>query len=754
MIALLQKTRALSKAILERMREGKPPAVAPVLPEIERELEGRRFGSPLTRLRVAVPGHPIGGEDGKDIFRTFTELRADLELLYEALVKLSGRTLDTYEVFAVRKDRLALRIAQLRLEVATLLAKQGAGGRATISDSFNTLEFIDPIQSTAVIDLDEGTATLPPNATASVGYDGSRVQLVRKVLPPGSVESGAPFQSVFTPYRLDAWYTTIRLGEEASFRINATGVDYERGATEEVPVNGLRIEPTGPMHVAVEWSPDGFNYHPLAPEVSRVLRGATTVYFEPVNLGYLQFRFRAIEEAQTGVGSREIPIGVKRIELYRRAFSTTATLQSREFRFSEPVHSAVIEVESSTPYGTRIIPYLAQSPEGPWQPAGGGPVQFQSITQQELPITTVSPEASGVLSSPWVYFINPSLQPLPGTGEMIVGRNQVEIAAFPFDWRQMNDRTHIPEKEDWLRPMKETRAGFFESIGGIGSDITSTSFSTAKSPLAVDTRVSSWLVLAIVQGDGTFILQPGYNYRLRTYVWCPTATTLEDQQIGVVNNAGVEGTVIAPFSVYVNGTRIFQQDRSTVSSAGLSGAAYRATIPLLQGFNEVELLLQLPADLQVGQGGVAGSNVFLYFQPNLFSANLERDLGIQYIQAYEYPLRRRSEFDLRYNIPIGDRSSWAWKTEFNAETDIPQVVAALFPYDITNSRGSATLHPSYRTIDGVNAGSAASHLLRYPTELQDQDYRRLFCRFDLVMDPGSSTPPVIAGYRVLVNSIL
>src|SRR5581483_11836510 len=114
----------------------------------------------------------------------------------------------------------------------------------------------------------------------------------------------------------------------------------------------------------------------------------------------------------------------------------------------------------------------------------------------------------------------------------------------------------------------EVRSGVFAPVGALGTeDVTDTAFTDVRNPVGVDLRGDSFLTVALVQGNGSFVLQKAYNYRVRVYTWCPAAVTLESQKIGVVNPAasGGQAVVVAPLSLFVNGVKLFQQDVAATS---------------------------------------------------------------------------------------------------------------------------------------------------------------------------------------------
>ncbi|HYT44376.1 MAG TPA: hypothetical protein VEP90_18755, partial [Methylomirabilota bacterium] len=286
MIGRLQKSKILEQIIQAKMRFGRFPYLRDVIPTVNEFLKGRRLGAPLANLRPVVFGQPIGGSKGTDISSTFNELRDDLVLLYTALVDLAARNIDIYDIFAARRDRLTAKIRQVKLDIQTLLAQNSAASRSSITESFHTLDNIDLIQTTAKIDLIEGSASLPPNNSTSVKYNGTKIKLIKSILPPGGTQVGPSFQNIFSPYRLDAWYASLPVGSIYEAQVNVTGADYEKSNAEEVSVNAISIQPTGPIHIEISWSPDGQNWYSMNPAATITTSDVYTFHFTPISLGF------------------------------------------------------------------------------------------------------------------------------------------------------------------------------------------------------------------------------------------------------------------------------------------------------------------------------------------------------------------------------------------------------------------------------------------------------------------------------------
>jgi hypothetical protein len=753
MIARLQKTKLVEEILLKTLQSGVYPETSSVLEEVQAQLGNRAFGKPLTRLRPAVPGRPIGNTLGTDLYLTQLELREDLETLYTGLINLSARAVDAYSIFSVRRDRLSLKMAQLKVQAGTMLAQVSAGSRASVSDSFNTLEHVDLDRTNAYLELNEGVATLKPDNAQSVAYDGRRIRVTQLNRPLGAVELGMPFSAVFTAYRTDAWYVQVpSLESEYDVVVSVTGADYEQGDTEEVEVNALRVQPTGPLKLRLQWSPDGFNWHELEPGVDTLVTDQRTFHFQTIRAGYLRLRLKP----SGGVSNNAYVLGLKKIELFQRGYNTQTTLYSQEWTFSQPVHTVVAELEKETPSGTRIDSYLAQNPDGPWIKIGNGPVAFGTVRAPQITLKDFNPESD---LKRFYYSTVPDQYVLPESGELWGGRNQVHLSAFPWNWNASMDRDHLPMREDWQQPRGVVRQGIFGNRGELSSaDAVEDGWVEDRNPLAFqEYNGESYSVLAVTQSDGEFSLQPGYNYRVRSYLYCSTPLTLEGQKIGVVNPAdtgGISSAVVAPHSLYLNGVKVYERKDCVLSLDNLT-ESYQATLPLQQGWNELELLVQIPADLptlrETEDSGVSSGGIYLYFQPDVFN---HIDSIITESRAYREPWKKVSEFDLRYNVAPGRREVWSWWRD--ATTDA--VSGVLFNHNPANpTSGSVDFDEDapFYTVDGLNAGRVVELELRYTVERTDLDTdiypRSLWFRADLSKDPDATSPPLLHGYRLIVN---
>jgi hypothetical protein len=751
MISRLQKSALVEQVLRETLQAGIYPDRNAILLEAERRLGHRHFGAPLTQFRAAVPGLPIGGRDGQDLARNFHELLADLNLLYTALFQLSTRAIDLYDLFSMRRDSLSLKMAQLKVEAGTMLAQVHAASRDSVGDSFNTLEHTDQDRTNAFVDLDEGAVNLKPDSERSVSYDGSRIHVTRTIRPAGASDLGQPFSAVFSPYRTDAWYAQLPIGSVYEAQISVTGADYDAGDTAEVEINALRIQPTGPLRLTVQWSPDGRNWHDLEPVLDTVVTDQRTFHFEAITVGYL--RFRVAPSGNTTGGAPVV--GIKRLELLARGYGLSTSFYSSEWKFDDPVHTVVATLDAEVPFGTKIDSFLAQNADGPWVQIGQGPVHFGNVLDQKVDLTAFAAESD---TGRIYYAAIPDKYVLPESGELWAGSDQVELSAFPYDWGISMDRDHLPAREDWDSPKGMVRSAVFSPRGDLTlNEAAADGFVSDRNPLAIQSGDdASYGVLCITEPDGTFVLQPGYNYRLRAYVFCTTPQTLEGQKIGVINpedSGGLRTAVVAPHSLFLNGNKVYERKNCAVS-VDLLNDTYAATLPLVQGWNMVELLVQLPTDLETrrvtSDSGVSSGQILLLFQPDLFT---RADANWEEVRAYQTPWKKVSEFDLRYNVAPTVKEVWSWRLD---PTDA-SVSGVLFNHNPGNPvSGSADYveQTGYYTIDGLAAGRIAKLELRYTVERTDvvgTEPRSLWFRAELSKEEGVSQVPRLLQYGLLIN---
>lgn len=750
MIARLQKTALVEQVLQETLQAGIYPDRNAILQEAERRLGRRQFGAPFTQFRAAVPGLPIGGRDGRDLARNFQELLADLELLYTALFQLSTRAIDLYDLFSMRRDSLSLKMAQLKVEAGTLLAQVNAASRDSVGDSFNTLEHTDQDRTNAFVDLDEGAVNLKPDSENSVSYDGSRIRVVRTLRPAGASDQGQPFSAVFSPYRTDAWYAQVPNGATYEIQVSVTGADYDAGDTAEVEINALRIQPTGPLRFTVQWSPDGRNWHDLDPVLDTVVTDQRTFHFETITVGYLRFRM-----AGAGNTSGASVIGIKRLELMARGYNLSTSFYSTEWKFADPIHTVVASLETEVPFGTKIDSFLAQNADGPWVRISSGPIHFGNVLDQKVDLTAFAPESD---AGRIYYAAIPDKYVLPESGELWAGADQVELSAFPYDWGIGMERDHLPAREDWDSPKGMVRSGVFSPRGDLTlNEAGADSFADDRNPLAIQSANDrTYGVLCLTEPDGTWVLQPGYNYRLRAYIFCTSPQTLEDQKLGIINpedSGGTRTAIVAPHSLFLNGNKIYERKNCAVS-VDLLNDTYAATLPLQQGWNMLELLVQLPTDLEVKRttagSGVSSGQILLLFQPDLFT---QADANWEEVRAYQAPWKKVSEFDLRYNVAPAVKEVWSWRLD---PTDA-SVSGVLFNHNPGNPVSGTVDYvdeTGYYTIDGLAAGRIAKLELRYTVERTDVngvEPRSLWFRSELSKEEGTPQVPRLLAYSLLVN---
>ena len=99
MIGTRQKKYLLDVVLKKHLQKGIVPSIQTLINEAGRKLVGKIWGTPTTTLRPAVRGTRVGGENGTDIYDTYTELADDTTVLYEEIVNSAEKALTHYQSF-------------------------------------------------------------------------------------------------------------------------------------------------------------------------------------------------------------------------------------------------------------------------------------------------------------------------------------------------------------------------------------------------------------------------------------------------------------------------------------------------------------------------------------------------------------------------------------------------------------------------------------------------------------------------------
>lgn len=238
MLAKLQRDAAIRNAVNEAVKNGRDTNISKIIASIKDV-----FGRPLTTVRKAMYGRPIGGRDGRDIERTFTEVKSDLDRLYEAAISISNVSVKDYvamnaAISAIRaelsltKDRLNAIVAQ-----ANLSAEKSIAG--------DICKDADSLLTTCFIDYSTKQATLPITKYASIPVEGE----IKEVYPGKTLHNS--FSNALDGLDNTGWFAYL----EGPYTCTISNINKT--------VNGIYIKPASTITITAEYTNDGYNYYEL-----------------------------------------------------------------------------------------------------------------------------------------------------------------------------------------------------------------------------------------------------------------------------------------------------------------------------------------------------------------------------------------------------------------------------------------------------------------------------------------------------------
>jgi hypothetical protein len=543
------------------MKQGRIPKVSEVLDLLRKYMRGKSFGDPLTNFRPAVRGLPVGGQDGKDIERSFTEVREDLKVLFEELVNTEASNINSYDSFLTQKLSLERRLRDLLTETEKNLGMSQIGGIITFGDSFTDLSKIKSpwtenssgivsgsvLGTTAEINLAGGFATLPSDKSNSIRYQTDKIS-IRKIEIPNGATSRGNFLSTFNDFINDAWFVTNVSGTIV-IDIDITGIPPTLGNSDEVEINKINMELTSDTLVSIEWSNDGFNWNQIQSQNTSNSR-SLSMLFNPVFSGFLRISLSPLEIGDS--------VGVKSFSIYKTGFDSSARLESLPYLISDNigVSQAIVSINKEEPPGTSIRYSLGHSPSGSnysditWENINVASIPLSGVKENFLDIQGFQNESDLIqnsLTNLFIYEAPPSVDKAGfSSSKLFIGVNQFKVETFKKSWTSTGELAHHPRVEDWDGSIAvESGVMGLRSIlspeDQMGTD--TNSFIANKDFIGVSTLYpginKNTIYLPILPSqaevDKQFCLQPGYNYRLTTYIYCSEPQVIDNAHAFILN---------------------------------------------------------------------------------------------------------------------------------------------------------------------------------------------------------------------------
>jgi len=735
MIDSRQKLKVTNEAIRELLRSGKFPTTDMILAKTKEKMTGE-WGVPTATLRPAIYRAKIGGEDSKDIQRTFEEIKDDLSLLFSSIIDASDSMLSTYNLFSSRATAVKKRLHALEQSIDRNLDAIRYGSRYAIYDTFNDSMKVDQLLSTVNIDNEEGAATLPMTKQSTYAYDMSKARVIS--------EKGTAISSIRYILNDDnnVWIVTsdyeVALGLEEINPVKTVKLQ---------PIDAIYIDIATPLTISVEWTNDGYNYYQL---IGESLTTSKT------------FSFPRVEASQIRVRISGGEVGLKRLKLLKTSFAHFGSLYTVPLTVTSPnpddntsIISASLRMETELPIGTSIKGYIARGDEDNWIALSDSETMLKSPNINKTYISNVALDERSTSGAALCFYKFTGIPNgyINGTEILTKGEGQIFVEHFSYDWSYHDGSDHIPIPSDYSRPgvysayMTPIYYGMTDLISKSGD----TTLHDEATPIFMQdsektdgaVEIKDWLNIGIRDSSGNKILADKGNYRFTTYIFAPEEVTFYREKFLVYGQGSVEKQVVAPFSVYVNDMNVISSKYMATKRSemiGTEGFEYRASIRLKKGWNKYQIYLYSPgtsgnSDLTAEglQGGVYPYSIGFYssFNP------LGLDQGVYKTRCVEGTQRKVSEFELRQMVPIKDNNTWAISKTLSGGP------AVLLNYDPTSITTSSNF-------DGVNNGAKQLLVLECQS-YTDIPLNTVRLRFDFSKEENVNATPKLHSYELLLS---
>lgn len=777
MIAIRQKLKAVADATTALLKNGVSPDTTSVLKLAAKARGMQPWGAPLAKLRPAYPGGKIGGKDGRDIERTYEEIRQDIQTLYEEMVDTAGASLAGYNKFSARA-------AVLRSRILTCLQKAGyeytrvtTGGEICLSDTFTSGDSVDFAATNAELDFTGGFVTLPisPANVQAIQLDNSYVVSVE------TNQFASDFMEAFDGDSTKVWTANLN-GDKYVVRVKLQSTEATKLA------NAIAVDPITQIGITIEYSNDNYNFYTLVE--NKKIASYTKFHFDPRTMTDLRFSITA-----TGAAA------IRSIQLLKSAYETQAVLQSKillaKNAFFElmphtnqyvPISSMQVMVDADIPTGTRIDAYVApvtlsNGTDGTdvtpvpvvssFRRVTGDRIWFAASEQQRSSVSTAgfTPELSGSETT-HVYkhaFPNTSV-PIASSAKLYkggqLGDAYGQSGQFLVEYYNIGELAsgdYVPTAEDWNTSAAKQRGYFSPTIDYpasidplvSNSDILLANQTNGSTTMLTEAQnyyqqgkgeytegVRSRLVIGIVGNDSARLLTAKGMYRFSTWVWCPEDLSYANQPCFCYNLGGLGTPSIAPYTIYLNGGLV-ASDKYAHSANYLVEEDLDeklASFHYKHGWNNLEIYVYI-ADTTIGVTQadgtkVSSSAVGIYITPSPYY--IARTNPEVIVRAHKDPLRRVDEFTLRHSSALMDDTIWALSGEA-----LPSILLNTNP---------ATRVPSALYFDGIHMPEDPAFSVEYRTDAATAN-RPVGVVFRAVLsrDANSSQVPRLLGYSIVAN---
>lgn len=706
MLADRQLEKQIQLASLSLMKLGQFPDINTVLNLIRNRMQGSSFGSPLTKIRPAVIGSLIGGEDGKDINRTFYEIKEDLETLFEELYSAESDQISSYLSNLMRKESLIQRLTSLNSEAQQSVETKSAGGNLIIGDSFNSLSQIDMDISTIEPVLSQGYVTIPRAGSETRRFNSENIVISSINYPSGSRIYGDP-NSILNDYSDDA----LIIESDSSDISTEIILTLDPSLVSSYQINRLYISLSGPTNVSLYYSNDLSNWNNIC-ENQKVV-SERTFDFQSANVNYIKI----IVQGST--------VGIKRFVLFYLKHHLSAQLYSQEYQI--PIGLGINQISFSSitdiPAGSNIsfTGMKKVGSDSDWTLFDIANTTFL-LDQDEISYSFSSFKREdeiipGSISN--LYFglignlengsgINVST-PNFNKGILRKGKDQFLVEAFLLDRNLLPDGVVNPILSDWSNTNLNILSGFTNLIsnldcnsmqGNTSDSLYGNNTFLCQASVGQDLYSNNAMYFSILPYDANYTMQPKYNYKFTAWIYSQDNQVLYDQKAFILNPEFTTldtdllvDTKIANLSIYLNNENIFSTNEAVrpitdnIASAGVTENASAGYLPIgehyyaitaVTSFGETALSSWSSSGVTVSNGDTKTANISW----TLSTSNL-----IQYYKIYRKTINADSSITISFiKTALSTQNSTTDDgTEFISSVNPPTINAAVNLDSITNS---------------------------------------------------------------------
>lgn len=631
-------TQMVEDVLQESLQQGHLPSSSQFLSQLNQRLVHERLDEPRFQFR---PRREHETATASAYNEDFASIHHDLSLLYQTIIDQyeQGRThLDQFEIDRKQLD-VALNDIERNLDDQVLL-EGDAGWTTTKTETFDTMEHVDTLTTTADVDLSTHTVQIPRGKNTShrvFRRPALHFQLAPNLRPVTErLNVGGTPLDMLSDEATTSWQE-VYASQEQRIISGTLYADFD----EPTSMNRIVFHPqtVQPLQVTVEMTPDNQNWFALPyHESEKTVTGEAAWDFPAVRVRRLRFVLRKSEADYDNYRHKDHTysfaylFGMKHLSFHTMTFQEEAVLQTEAIPAvttrgdKYPVNKVSLETTEELPGGTAIDYEVGLPPaEGDqairWRPID--PLQrnhptkptlidFQRITNAPPTTFAIDEElsaseyeldqfrANGVRLYEAGRITNRTI--LEGTDRLYMGKDTWGIQYYEND---LGD-DHEPSADDWQSP-----------------------------PHLIHRDIQP-----MRNGEAGVIIQ---QFTTDTPTHLRATTGMYSDKEGRLITATPAST--DPLAIYLNGELLF---------AGTPGARDQITYRLQAGWNDLRVFVYTSATADTSNG----ATVDLAFDPRRESSQV-------FMQANA--MTQVSLFDLRYNVRNNDWTKYALTT-INGET--------------------------------------------------------------------------------------